>query len=604
MLLGDHNSAVLPATYQFVGQSFHGMGGMEGLGFLGAVLGHLHALTAEERKAKQVAAAAERLANAHEKAAARATTQQEHQANKLAAAQARQIQKNAEQVGKRAEAAKKQTERVAAQAAKKAARVQRKLLGRTVAVSQADASKIDKLTPVITDVAGALSTAMKAVLKAKATRNASDRTAAMASVKTAVAKAQSAGLAPGSGGMRGLGALGIDVQPIPDGYGGFIDPGTGQPTDQYGTPVGQQPANPYGTPIDPNTGLPYTSSGSPYGIPSVGSGFPGSTTGLFPQPYTPQQLPAGCAKNPNKPVCMMLIMEQSSQAQMQPIFTMLQNMFAQLMDLVNQLLAQQYQTSQAAAAGSIYGQGIPPSPYGGYPGDPYGGQPGYGAPGYYSGYGSPGGDVSQIPAGYDVGGGDPFSGGGDAATNAAYQSAGPGQSTGPYGGPPGGIPQGYGPPDGASNIISSDSLPMGTEGSGDDYSGGDASQIAPPSMFGASNNYTLPPPPQYQQAPVQYGPTQDQVRQMMANQAMSASVNQGPNAQMVMAAPGPVYAQGGSVYLPDGVPMWGQQPAQTWPAGAQDYAPGGTPQYASESLRQQLQLPGPGGDELVGESFE
>ncbi len=539
-----------------------------------------------------VAAQAERLANAHEKAAARATTQQEHQANKLAAAQARQIQKNAEQVGKRAEAAKKQTERVAAQAAKKAARVQRKLAGKTIALSQRDASLYDKsgIAQKLQKAATDITAATQAVRKATTTRNPSDRSNALTLTKTA---AQSTGevLPMKPVGMRGLGALGIDVQPIPDGYGGFIDPGTGQPTDQYGTP------------IDPNTGLPYTSSGSPYGIPSVGSGFPGSTTGLFPQPYTPQQLPAGCAKNPNKPVCMMLIMEQSSQAQMQPIFTMLQNMFAQLMDLVNQLLAQQYQTSQAAAAGSIYGQGIPPSPYGGYPGDPYGGQPGYGAPGYYSGYGSPGGDVSQIPAGYDVGGGDPFSGGGDAATNAAYQ-AGPGQSTGPYGGPPGGIPQGYGPPDGASNIISSDSLPMGTEGSGDDYSGGDASQIAPPSMFGANNNYTLPPPPQYQQAPVQYGPTQDQVRQMMANQAMSASVNQGPNAQMVMAAPGPVYAQGGSVYLPDGVPMWGQQPAQTWPAGAQDYAPGGTPQYASESLRQQLQLPGPGGDELVGESFE
>lgn len=609
---GDVRSASMPASH-LVGQSFHGMGAFGGLN---GVLGFLSAMTAEERKAKQAAAQADRLAkhaaavaDQQEKRAARATTQQEHQAATQAAAQAKQVQRQATAQSKAATQAATKAAATAKQVAKKAALQQKKLLGRTLNLTPQGAAVVSKIAPAIEDTAKSIQTAMAAVLKARSSRNPADRSNALALVKTATSKMQSVGAAGASTPARGVrGLLGLGDVVVDPNTGQYVDSTTGQPVDpNTGLPIGGT-TNPYGTTspygsIDPNTGLPYTTSSSPYGVPGLTD-----PTGLFAQPYSPTQIPAACQKNPNKPVCMTLIMQQQEQAQMQSVFSLLQNMFAQLMDLVNQLLAQNFQTSQAAAAGSIYGQGIPPSPYGDPYGSPYGspyGDPYGGAPGYYGGY-SQGGDVSAIPAGYDVGGADMYGGGGDAATNAAYASAGPGQSTGPYGGPAGPLPPGYGNPS-ASNIISSDSMPLGTDDGGDVYGGGDASQIAPPSVFGSDTNYGLPPPQQYAQPPMQVGPTPQQMQMMMANQAMSASFNQGPGAQGQFAASGPVYAQGGSVYMPDGSPqMFGQQPSYTYPVGASDTVPPGTamPQYQSAGLTQQLQLPGPGGDELVaGEEF-
>lgn len=612
----DVMTAQVPAAYAgYGGSSMQGMGHLGALGAMGYVAGLndlAAALTKEERQARAAAAQAERVAKQAEaqakhaeNVAARAAragnapvTQQARQAAqqaKQAAAQAKRVQAQATHASQQAAAKAARVQRQADQTAKRAALKQKRLLGKTISVTPGKSEQaVDRMTGPITDAANSIQTAQGAARKALVSRNPADKVSAIKAAQTAASKMYAIGMtsAPPAG-MRGMRGLGIDLTQL----------------DQFGNPV--DAGIPTTGQIDPATGLPYnpyaqspTASG-PYGFPPVPpiDLFGGaSQTGLFPgQPFAANQIPLACQKNPNKPVCMTLIMQQSEQQQMQQVFGILQNMFSQLMDLVNQLLAQQFATQ----AGQQYQQQLQP-PYNPY--DPYGsgGMSPYGGDPYAGGYGSPyapGGSVSQIPPGYEMDG-DPYAaGGGDPAAAAAYANMGPQQPSanfGPYGQASGGAPQF--PGQAASNIISSDSLPIGADAQGDEYAEGDASMIAPPMQYAASPSYGLPPPPQYQQQPaVRFIPTEAQMQQMQwAAQQGSASINQGPGAQMIQASAGPVFAQQQPVYYENNMPMlFSEQPSQTFPSGVLDTAPDGTPQYSMESLFTKLQLPGAGGDELV-----
>lgn len=617
MLFGNAVTAITPPAMSgmgYMGNPGIGMGDLADLAYLGQLYGQLGAMhaamTAAERKAKAEAAAADRAqkqAEAHAKAveaqaarqaaaqekagqrqAAQQTRQaaaQQAQAARQAAQQANKAKQQATQQANKANAAAKQAEAKAKQVkaaadkkAKAAALRDKRIAGRTVKANEKDSALIDKITPQVNDAQSTIQNALNLAKKAIQTRNQNDKVAAVNAAKTAGQKINA--IMGGGGGMSGMRGFGDIVQ----------DPNTGQYIDTN-----------TGAVVDPNSvggvvSTPYSSVTTQ----TAGSLFGGiDPTGLLlGSAFQPIQTPAQCQRNPNKPICLQFQMQQQTQQQMQMVFSLLQNMFAQLMDLINTLLQQNFATQ----AGNLYAGGIPPTGYPPY--DPYGGGA-YGAP---SPYGDPysvgGGSVAPIPPGYDVGSGaaDPFSQV-PADVNAAYAGAGPGSGYGPFAAPPPNAQLPQSPfPDQQQNIISSDSLPAGADvyGGGDVFSSwfggsGDASQIAPPAQFTANTAYSLPPPPQYSAAPI--------LPQAPMIAPGSTSVTQGPGAQMVMAQPGSVFQQAPPIY-DDGssMPLFSMQPADADPFGGRDVVAEGTPQYETAGLFKELQLPVGNTDEIaIGE---
>ncbi len=299
-----------------------------------------------------------------------------------------------------------------------------------------------------------------------------------------------------------------DVAPIPAGYddgsGNYVDPSQGQYVDpSMSQGYYQQPYTapqaypaPYQDPY--STQQPYASNVLP-GIDPTG------LTPGFGTPFQSQQYaPSGCRTGSNLPRCLIFEMAQEDRQQFNYIFTILQQMYAQLLQIVQQLMAQlqQAQMSQSQQP-PYYG---PQGPYGQppYGTDPYS-QGAYGQPpfGYGGGYGSPyGASSSQIPDGIvDGGGGGPFDAG---------SSAIPGDISQVYPGPRGPMaPQ----PDQAPNIISSDSLPDGAGPSTGD--GGGTGEDAPVPAFTPA-------------------PTASVAKAPPATQTVSQSVNAGPNQPYVI----------------------------------------------------------------------
>lgn len=175
------------------------------------------------------------------------------------------------------------------------------------------------------------------------------------------------------------------------GYGGGYDPSSG-----YASPYQQ----PY--PTDPNAALASgcgnsSSSGDP--MSSMMSLIPGLMTG--------GSTSATCT-NPNLPRCIIAQQAAQTQQNMITIFSMMMNMFQDLMQ-TTQCLQQQLATNQLSAQQQPYGGygQQPPMPYGGpMPQQPY--QPSYAPPLAPPAYST---DSSQLPPGYSTGGSsDPFSG--------------------------------------------------------------------------------------------------------------------------------------------------------------------------------------------------
>ncbi len=245
--------------------------------------------------------------------------------------------------------------------------------------------------------------------------------------------------------------------------GGFVDPNAGGQIyggTQY--PV-QNPINSTG--LVPGFGMPQFGAGSPFGS-QFGAGLPGMRA---------------CRNGSNLPRCIIYQMAVDEQNQFQFVFSILQQMYAQLLSIVQQLMSQLQSAQQQPYAGqqpfNPYGQSPydPNNPYGQY--GQGGQQPAYGGqypgPGGYPGVpyaaGSGGGDSSVIPPGYGDAGGDMSAG---VPGDVSQVFPGPGQSAG----------AGYpmmatgGPPPG---LVSSDSLPVGMD-QGDGYgSSDDAGNLIP-----------------------------------------------------------------------------------------------------------------------------
>lgn len=457
----------------------------------------------------------------------------------------RKAQNQAKQAANKAAALAKRTQRKAAVAAKKAARV----AGRTVQTSNpAAASKINQAVQ-------AAQTQLKNVTSLAATAK---RTRNKADIQKALAAAQSAGkfiqtikapVTPPAAVklLRGMGYLGACQD---DGSGNYYDE-TGAPCDPstYVDPTAGGGYVPPYVPPAPAYGQQPIYQGqygttSPYGLSPTGL-VPGFGTGLpsFGQGYAP----TGCRTGSNLPRCLIYQMAVDEQQQFQFVFSILQQMYAQLLQIVQQLLTQ-LQSAQQAPYG--YGQ-QPYSPYGQSPYSPYtdpnnpygaayGGQyPGPGYPGvpYYPG----GADSSAIPPGYGDAGGDPFGAGGAIPGDVTQVFPGPGpMAAGP-------IPQGPSQP---TNIISSDSLPDGADAQ-DSFGGGDGGGSFVPA-------YT-PAPQSMQPIPVQ-------------SQASGQSVTSGPTTPTVIVLQqGPGQSSYADTGLPAG-PSQDQASLEPPSTGVEDWA--------------------------------
>ena len=465
-------------------------------------------------------------------------------------------QRKEKQAATKAAQLAKRTQRKAAVAAKKAARV----AGRTVQTSNPSAAA--KLDKAVQAAKAQLSSVTSLAATARRTRNKADVQKALVAAQSA-AKFISALNAPVTqpvaakvNRLRGLGYMGACVDDG-TGSGTMIDDQTQQPCDPTtGLPYGGDPSvgGAYQPPYTPAPvyGQPGAYPGtSPYGVSPTGL-VPGFGVPQFGSPFG-AQFGAGyaplraCNTGSNLPRCIIYQMAVDEQNQFQYVFALLQQMYAQLLQIVQQLLAQLQSAQQqpyGAYGASPYAQspygpyGDPNNPYGGY-GAAYGGQyPGPGYPGvpYYPG----GADSSVIPPGYgDAGGGDPFGAGGAIPGDITQVFPGPGpMQMGP-------ISQGPGQP----NIISSDSLPDGADTTVNTY--GDSDQSFVPS-------YT-PAPTSSQPMPVQ-------------SSAASQSVTSGPTTPTVIVLQqGP----GQSSYADTGLPAGpGQdQPSLEPPSGqVEDWA--------------------------------
>ncbi len=281
--------------------------------------------------------------------------------------------------------------------------------------------------------------------------------------------------------LRGMGYIGACVQDPNDPSGAtYTDDQTGvscdpnaasggisAPVQNYGGTAYPVQAPVYGgasnTGLVPGFGMPQF-GGSPFN--TFGAGVPGT---------------GACRTGSNLPRCIIYQMAVDEQNQFQFVFSILQQMYAQLLTIVQQLMQQLQSAQQQPYAGqqpfSPYGQppydpnnpygqygqgGQQPAYSGAYPG-PSGGYPG--AP-YYAGGG---GDSSVIPPGYGDAGGDMSAG---VPSDVSQVFPGPSASAGA------GYPmmaQG-GPPPG---LVSSDSLPVGMD-QGDGYgSSDDAGNLIP-----------------------------------------------------------------------------------------------------------------------------
>ncbi len=409
---------------------------------------------------------------------------------------------------RRQAAAFKRSERQATAKAKRLAKV----AGRTVRT--ANPEKAEKIQAAITAAQRQMSNVADLANRARRSRSKVD-------VQKALAAANSAGnflktlIAPtpppiGAQRLRGMGYLGACVDDG-TGAGTYIDDQTNVPC---GDPSSQIPTDIYppsgggagypGYPGYPTPGLPTQYPGAP-GYPGYGGStglVPGFGTGLpaFGSGYAPLR---ACATGSNLPRCIIYQMAVDEQQQFQFVFTILQQMYAQLLSIVQQLMAQLQQAQQSPYA---YGQQPPYDPYGQNPFNPYGGagapgggygyDPAYG--GQYPGPGYPGvpyypggADSSIIPPGY--GDSSDMSTGVPGEVSQAF----PGPTQGPGGGYPS---YSYGgPPPG---LITSDSLPAGADPTaGDDASGlipygGEAS----PGIAQSQTGPTLSPSPNVQAA--------------------------------------------------------------------------------------------------------
>lgn len=373
-----------------------------------------------------------------------------------------------QQAAKQARTAK-QTATKAKQAAKKAVKV----AGKTVLTSSPNAAA--SINAAMVAAQNQLKNVMTLTTKARGTRSKAD-------IQAALAAAHSAGTFINTLGTQGTpSATAQKLRGM--GYMGNIgscttDPSTGQETDDgdgYGcADIGVPATNTAGGVQQPySTGLPYAPT-----LPGYSTGL---NTGLVPgfglPSYGAGIAPAGCRAGSNLPRCLIYSMAQEEQQQFQFVFTTLQQMYAQLLQIVQQLMSQLQSAQQSpyAYGQSPYGSPYGASPYGASPYDPsnpysqygagYGGQ--YGSP--YGGYsGAPyyaGGDSSQIPAGYD--------GGGDGSVPSDVSQIFPGPSPSgagypmeSYGGPPPGL-------------ISSDSLPDGADPTSGSNGSDDAAGLIP-----------------------------------------------------------------------------------------------------------------------------
>ncbi len=312
--------------------------------------------------------------------------------------------------------------------------------------------------------------------------------------------------------LRGLGVIDPNTG-IDDGTGdptmdpSFTDPNAGiyPPSQQYYPPPYQDPSvypgqYPGGS-VLPSAGIDPTGLTAGFGMPF---GMPNNLTA-----------PVGCRTGSNLPRCLIFEMAQQDRQQFMFIFTVLQQMYAQLLQIVQQLM-QELQTAQQQPA-PYYGPGQPP--YGQPPyGDPYGQQYGYGGASPYGqppyGYGSQystGGDSSVIPPGYDGGGG------GDIGI--------PSDITQVFPGPRG--PMSPSPDQSQPNIISSDSLPDGAGPSTSDVpGGGDDAPVPSFTPVRSSAAATLPLIPQSGQS-ASAGPNQPYiiVQQQAPGQASYADAS-------------------------------------------------------------------------------
>lgn len=310
------------------------------------------------------------------------------------------------------------------------------------------------------------------------------------------------GATPTARAVRRLRGLGDDPYPVDDST--YIPTDVNVPYDPtYGsTPqYGYDPNNPtyyppsYGV-TDPTTGLPLTSGlTSPFGLDPTGL-----TAGF--SPFS-TQLPmmSGCKPGSTLPRCLIYQMAQDDRQQFQFVFTMLQQMYAQLLQIVQQLMAQLQSAQQqpySPYGQTPYGQDPYAQPYGPYGqyGGQYPGPSGYPGSPYYAG----GGDSSVIPPGFQDGGG-LYDGGGVGVPGDISQVF-PGPSPASQYAAPGG----FGPAQ--PNIISSDSLPAGAEPGGDSYGGGDDAG----NLIQNTQTVNSPMPTiQTQAQPVNAGPNQPQI---------------------------------------------------------------------------------------------
>lgn len=383
---------------------------------------------------------------------------------------------------RRAAALARRQKQQTARAAKKAARV----AGRNVATSRPDIanrlnSLIAKSQSDFKSIAAQANRVQQTIARARAVRDPRQRQSLLAQAKRDTQRVLSSAtpfvanikqqLAPVTGAqLRALGM--IDPNTGVDDGSGYIDPGQ----DIYGG--GADPYAYAGGGVTPSVGIDPTSLTPGFGSP-FGSAF-GSAFG------SGMPAPSGCRAGSNLPRCLIYQMAVDERQQFMFVFSILQQMYAQLLQIVQQLL---YQLQGAQQQPGYPYSGYGPTPYG----DPYGGYGGAGP--YPSPYGypgipySPGGDIAPIPSGYDSGG-DPF-GGGDPGI--------PGDVSQIFPGPRGPLSQG---PDQPGNIISSDSLPFGA--GPDTGSGGDEAPV--PGFTPASSSQV-----QAVSQPVNAGPSAPQV---------------------------------------------------------------------------------------------
>ncbi len=452
---------------------------------------------------------------------------------------------------RRATALAKQQQRRTLAAQKKAARLAGKkvLTSKPNTVSALDAS----IAKANAAAQASLANVKRLQATAKRTRSKVDYQKALAAAQTAIKNVQT--MLPGApvaqATMRGLMGLGACV---PDATGNGVDDQTGQAcsltdpnTGLPQQPIYQQPLN---TGLVPGFGTPGYGYGGGYG----GGAVPAPQYTGF--PYNVYGGSAGggysgdrCARRPDLPNCIILQLERNEQQQFQYVFSIMQQMYAQLLQIVQQLMAELQSAQQQPYGQSPYGPyGQTPygqygdpnnpygqqSPYGGY-GSPYPGPGGYPGQPYYAG----GGGSSVIPPGYGDSGGDMFGPSGQAPGDAGAIFPGPGpMQQGP-------IAQGPSQP---SNIISSDSLPIGAE-QGDMWGGGDAASAQVPA-------YT-PAPQAMQPIAVQSG-------------SASQSATTGPNTpQIIVLQQGPGQSAYADTMLPAGPSQ--DQPSLEPPSGGDSW---------------------------------